>query len=118
MTGDRGSGIGDPGADRETLDLARQLIACRSITPEDGGAIELIATRLARAGFACERLDCGPVKNLWARHGTGSPLVCLAGHVDVVPPGPVERWASDPFVPTERDGCLFGRGIADRWPFF
>jgi succinyl-diaminopimelate desuccinylase len=113
MTGDRGSGIGDPGADRETLDLARQLIACRSITPEDGGAIELIATRLARAGFACERLDCGPVKNLWARHGTGSPLVCLAGHVDVVPPGPVERWASDPFVPTERDGCLFGRGAAD-----
>ncbi len=97
----------------ETLALARQLIACRSITPDDGGAIELVATRLTRAGFACERIDRGQVRNLWARHGTGAPLVCLAGHVDVVPPGPVDRWTSDPFVPTERDGHLFGRGAAD-----
>jgi succinyl-diaminopimelate desuccinylase len=99
--------------DRETLELAKQLIACRSLTPEDGGAVDLIAARLTRAGFACDRLDRGPVRNLWARRGTAAPLVCLAGHVDVVPPGPVDRWTSDPFTPTERDGCLFGRGAAD-----
>ena len=98
---------------RQTLDLAKQLIACRSVTPDDAGCMELLGARLAAAGFACERLDRGPVRNLWARRGTGSPLVCLAGHVDVVPPGPVERWTSDPFTPTERDGRLFGRGAAD-----
>jgi succinyl-diaminopimelate desuccinylase len=98
---------------RETLDLARQLIACRSLTPDDAGTIELIALRLTRAGFMCERLDRGPVRNLWARRGTGTPLICFAGHVDVVPPGPVERWTSDPFTPTERDGRLVGRGAAD-----
>ena len=97
----------------DTLDLAKQLIACRSITPDDGGAIDLIAARLTTAGFACERIDRPPVKNLWARRGDGSPVVCLAGHVDVVPPGPVDRWTSDPFTPTERDGSLFGRGAAD-----
>ena len=100
-------------ADRQTLDLARQLIACRSVTPDDAGCMELLGARLAAAGFACERMDRGAVRNLWARRGTASPLVCLAGHVDVVPPGPVERWTSDPFTPTERDGCLFGRGAAD-----
>ena len=98
---------------RQTLDLAKQLIACRSVTPDDAGSMELLGARLAAAGFACERMDRGPVRNLWARRGSGSPLVCLAGHVDVVPPGPVERWTSDPFTPTERDGCLFGRGAAD-----
>ena len=99
--------------DQATLHLAKQLIACRSITPDDGGALVLLEARLSAAGFACERLDRGVVKNLWARHGTVAPLVCLAGHVDVVPPGPVELWTSDPFVPTERDGLLFGRGAAD-----
>ena len=97
----------------DTLALAKQLIACRSVTPEDGGSIDLIATRLTAAGFTCERLDHGDVKNLWARHGRGSPVVCLAGHVDVVPPGALERWTSDPFTATERDGLLVGRGAAD-----
>ena len=98
---------------RETLELARRLIACRSVTPDDGGSLDAIAARLEPAGFTCERLDRGPVRNLWARRGDGAPLVCLAGHVDVVPPGPADRWTSDPFAPTERDGCLFGRGAAD-----
>lgn len=99
--------------DSSTLELAKQLIALRSVTPADSACIDLIGARLARAGFACERLDRGGVANLWARHGEGAPLVCLAGHVDVVPPGPVDRWTSDPFVPTERGGKLFGRGAAD-----
>jgi succinyl-diaminopimelate desuccinylase len=98
---------------QQTLDLAKQLIACRSLTPDDAGCLQLLGARLAAAGFACERMDRGAVRNLWARRGTGAPLVCLAGHVDVVPPGPVERWVSDPFTPTERDGYLFGRGAAD-----
>jgi succinyl-diaminopimelate desuccinylase len=98
---------------RQTLDLAKQLIACRSITPADAGCLEMIAARLTAAGFICESIDRDPVRNLWARRGRGAPLVCLAGHVDVVPPGPVERWTSDPFTPTERDGALFGRGAAD-----
>ena len=114
MGGDRGSGIRDPkSAATDTLELAKRLIACRSVTPDDGGALDLIAARLAKAGFSCERLDRGPVKNLWARRGHGAPVVCLAGHVDVVPPGPLERWTSDPFSPTERNGSLFGRGAAD-----
>jgi succinyl-diaminopimelate desuccinylase len=106
---------GEPSAKihEATVALAKALIACRSLTPDDAGAIGLITTRLERAGFACERIDRGPVRNLWARRGDASPLVCLAGHVDVVPPGPVERWTNDPFTPTERDGCLFGRGAAD-----
>ena len=99
--------------EQDTLALAKLLIACRSLTPDDAGAIELLATRLTHAGFICERINRGQVRNLWARHGTGAPLACFAGHVDVVPPGPVERWTSDPFVPTEREGNLFGRGAAD-----
>ena len=98
---------------RDTLDLAERLIACRSITPDDGGSLDIIAARLTKAGFACERFDRGPVRNLWARRGSAAPLVCLAGHVDVVPPGPVDRWTSDPFSPAQRDGRLYGRGAAD-----
>ena len=98
---------------RDTLQLAKALIACRSITPEDEGALAVVATRLSAAGFQCERLDRGSVSNLWARYGDSGPLVCLAGHVDVVPPGPVGEWTSDPFIPTERDGELYGRGAAD-----
>ena len=96
-----------------TLDLARRLVACRSITPDDAGCLDLIASRLTATGFACERVDRGAARNLWARHGRADPIVCLAGHVDVVPPGPIERWTSDPFVPEERDGYLYGRGVAD-----
>jgi len=97
----------------DTLQLARALIACRSVTPADGGALTMVATRLSAAGFRCERLDRGSVSNLWARYGDSGPLVCLAGHVDVVPPGPRDEWSSDPFTPTERDGELYGRGAAD-----
>ena len=97
----------------DTLELVKRLVACRSITPDHAGCLDLIATRLTAAGFACERIDRGGVSNLWARHGRTAPLVCLAGHVDVVGPGPVERWTSDPFVPAERDGYLYGRGTAD-----
>ena len=101
------------GVQGDTLQLARQLIAYRSITPADGGCLSLVASRLAAAGFRCERIDRGPVGNLWARHGSSAPLVCLAGHIDVVPPGPLEEWTSDPFIPTEREGLLYGRGAAD-----
>ena len=100
-----------------TLELAKALIARRSITTEDAGCLELVAARLAPLGFTCERIDStgptGLVRNLWARRGTAQPLVVFAGHTDVVPPGPLDQWQSDPFVPTERDGMLYGRGAAD-----
>ena len=96
-----------------TLELTEQLIACRSVTPEDGGCMDIIGERLQRIGFACEFINRGRVTNLWARRGTSAPLFCFAGHTDVVPSGPVERWQSDPFVPTRRDGQLYGRGAAD-----
>lgn len=103
----------EPDTSGTTLKLAAELIARRSVTPDDDGAIELIAARLGERGFVCERLDRGRVRNLWARFGTAGPVVCLAGHVDVVPPGPITAWTSDPFVPAERDGFLYGRGASD-----
>lgn len=96
-----------------TLDLARQLVSRRSVTPADAGCLELIAERLAPLGFTLERIDSNGVSNLWARRGSTRPLVCLAGHTDVVPPGPLDQWQSDPFLATERDGLLYGRGAAD-----
>jgi succinyl-diaminopimelate desuccinylase len=96
-----------------TLELARELIACRSQTPDDAGCQEILKARLARCGFRCETSAAGPVTNLWARRGETRPAVCFAGHTDVVPSGPREAWSSDPFVPTIRDGYLFGRGAAD-----
>jgi succinyl-diaminopimelate desuccinylase len=97
----------------EALELAKELIARRSVTPEDGGCQDLVAQRLQRAGFRCEPMKFGEVTNLWARRGTEHPVVCFAGHTDVVPTGPLGEWHSDPFVPTIRDGKLFGRGAAD-----
>ena len=96
-----------------TLELAMELIRRRSITPEDAGCQNLLAERLERLGFRVERLRFGEVDNLWARLGDDAPLFAFAGHTDVVPPGPVERWQSPPFEPTLRDGCLYGRGAAD-----
>ena len=101
------------------LRLAEAMIARRSVTPDDAGCQHLLEARLSPLGFACERLVCGPdhfrVTNLWAlRQGARpGPLLAFAGHTDVVPSGPVERWASDPFVPSHRDGRLYGRGAAD-----
>jgi len=96
-----------------TLRLARELISRRSVTPEDGGCQELLAERLSRLGFAIEPVRRGEVTNLWARRGEARPLFCFLGHTDVVPTGPIEKWHSNPFMPTERDGRLFGRGAAD-----
>lgn len=105
---------GDTSAIRKTtLDLAKALIARRSLTPDDAGCLDLIASRLSASGFVCERLDRNGVANLWARHGSAAPLVCFAGHVDVVPAGSESQWTSDPFAPVERNGHLFGRGAAD-----
>jgi len=100
-------------AARPTLALARELIARRSLTPDDAGCQALIARRLAPLGFRLETIARNGVTNLWARLGDVRPLVCFAGHTDVVPTGPLEQWSSDPFVPTERDGYLYGRGAAD-----
>ncbi len=102
----------------DTLRLAEALIALPSVTPRDAGCLELIASRLQPLGFMCERLDSGPddfrVSNLWARRGTGQrPTLIFAGHTDVVPTGPREAWGSDPFVPSHRDGKLYGRGASD-----
>jgi len=97
----------------DTLELARALIARRSVTPEDGGCQEIVAARLRPLGFRVEPLESNGVTNLWARRGTQHPVVCFAGHTDVVPAGPLGEWLSDPFAPTERDGRLFGRGAAD-----
>jgi len=96
-----------------TFELARELISRVSITPNDGGCQEVLAQRLARLGFTIERLRFGEVDNRWARRGSTQPLVCFAGHTDVVPTGPLSQWRSDPFLPTVRDGVLYGRGAAD-----
>jgi succinyl-diaminopimelate desuccinylase len=96
-----------------TLSLARDLLARPSVTPDDAGCLAVLEGRLGAAGFVCERLDRNGVGNLWARRGSSAPVVCLAGHVDVVPPGPAEAWTSPPFAPTEREGRLYARGAAD-----
>lgn len=95
------------------LELTRELIARPSVTPDDRGCQALIAARLQAAGFRVEHMRHGDVDNLWAEHGRGGPVLCLLGHTDVVPPGPLSEWGSDPFEPVERDGRLYGRGAAD-----
>jgi len=97
----------------EVVELAAELVRRRSITPDDGECQLLIAERLNALGFDCEHLRFGEVDNLWARHGTDGPLVALAGHTDVVPTGPEERWSEPPFAGAVRDGMLWGRGAAD-----
>jgi len=96
-----------------TLELAKALIARRSMTPDDAGCQEILIDRLEKLGFRVERMRFGNVDNFWARKGDTSPVICFAGHTDVVPSGPVASWKSDPFVPEIRDGMLFGRGAAD-----
>jgi succinyl-diaminopimelate desuccinylase len=98
---------------KETLTLAQTLIARRSITPTDNGCQEILINRLEKLGFNIERMHFGEVDNLWARRGNTSPVLCFAGHTDVVPTGPLEQWHSDPFTPTIQDGKLYGRGAAD-----
>lgn len=102
-----------PQPDTSTLALTRQLIARRSVTPNDDGCQQILAARLAALGFDIEPLRFGAVDNLWARRGTTAPLICFAGHTDVVPTGPLDRWHSNPFEAVERDGLLYGRGAAD-----
>lgn len=97
----------------EVVNLAKELMLLHSVTPDDAGCQALLAERLRRAGFRCESLRFGEVDNLWATHGRGGPVLVLLGHTDVVPPGPREAWASDPFVPEVRDRVLYGRGAAD-----
>lgn len=95
------------------LTLARELIGRASVTPDDAGCQALIAERLAACGFAVESMRFGDVDNLWAIAGESGPLLCLAGHTDVVPPGPAEDWRFDPFAARVEDGWLYGRGAAD-----
>jgi succinyl-diaminopimelate desuccinylase len=97
----------------DTFDLACRLIERRSVTPDDAGCLEILEARLKPLGFHCERVSGNGVDNLWARRGSQAPLLFFAGHTDVVPTGPLDRWTSDPFTPTVRDGVLYGRGASD-----
>jgi succinyl-diaminopimelate desuccinylase len=97
----------------KTLALTEELISLSSVTPEDKGCQQRLIELLAPLGFTCETVQSGEVTNLWARRGTAQPLLVFAGHTDVVPTGPVTAWQSNPFVPTQRDGKLYGRGAAD-----
>lgn len=96
-----------------TLELTRELISRQSVTPRDDGCQALMMARLSAIGFACTDLPFGEVSNFWAERGTDGPLLVFAGHTDVVPTGPLDQWDSDPFLPSEREGLLYGRGAAD-----
>lgn len=96
-----------------SIDLLCELIQRRSITPDDAGCQTLLGERLSALGFACETMPFNDVTNLWARRGDSSPVLCFAGHTDVVPPGDETQWNTDPFEPTFKDGLLYGRGSAD-----
>jgi succinyl-diaminopimelate desuccinylase len=99
--------------DITTLELTKQLIARNSVSPEDAGCLDILIAILEPLRFKCEKISMGGVDNLWARRGTAKPLVCFAGHTDVVPTGPLDQWHTDPFTPTIKDGRLYGRGAAD-----
>ena len=96
-----------------TIELLCDLIRRPSVTPDDAGCQDAMRARLEAAGFACETMQFNDVTNLWARRGTASPVLCFAGHTDVVPPGDTAQWDSDPFEPVFRDGLLYARGSAD-----
>jgi succinyl-diaminopimelate desuccinylase len=96
-----------------TLDLTEKLLGRESVTPDDKGCQDHLKAWLEPLGFRCETIISGEVTNLWARKGSASPVLVFAGHTDVVPTGPVEKWSSEPFYPTQRDGKLYGRGAAD-----
>ncbi|MEP7703602.1 succinyl-diaminopimelate desuccinylase [Paraglaciecola sp. 25GB23A] len=97
----------------DVLSLTKNLINRKSVTPEDAGCMELLGTLLTPLGFTVEQLNFGDTKNVWIRKGTQAPLFCFAGHTDVVPSGPAEKWDTPPFEASEKDGMLFGRGAAD-----
>ena len=97
----------------QTLELTKQLINRNSVTPDDAGCQNLLCSRLEPKGFAVEHMRFEDVDNIWLRRGTKPPLICFAGHTDVVPTGPIDDWNSDPFKAEIRDGMLYGRGAAD-----
>jgi succinyl-diaminopimelate desuccinylase len=97
----------------ETIELTCDLISRQSVTPEDDGCQAMMTERLERLGFKVESMPFEEVTNFWARRGTSGPVLCFAGHTDVVPTGPVEKWQSPPFIPTFKDGMIYGRGAAD-----
>ncbi|MDR2216243.1 MAG: succinyl-diaminopimelate desuccinylase [Nevskiaceae bacterium] len=97
----------------DTLELTQNLIARASVTPADCGCQQTMIDRLQAVGFAVEPMNFGSVSNFFARRGSGGPVLCFAGHTDVVPTGPLEEWRTDPFKPTIIDGRLYGRGAAD-----
>ncbi|MES2153240.1 MAG: succinyl-diaminopimelate desuccinylase [Pseudomonadota bacterium] len=100
-------------APSRTLALTEALIAQSSVTPEDKDCQPRLIELLAPLGFVCETILSNGVTNLWARRGSSAPVFVFAGHTDVVPTGPLDQWQSQPFVPTQRDGKLYGRGAAD-----
>lgn len=97
----------------DLLDLARQLIRCKSVTPEDAGCQQILVERLSGVGFKTEQINSGPVTNMWATHGDGRPVFVFVGHTDVVPTGPLSEWKYDPFEGVVADGYLHGRGSSD-----
>lgn len=97
----------------KAVELTKRLVSRPSVTPDDAGCQDIITSELKKLGFTCTDMPFGSTSNLWASHGTDEPHFVFAGHTDVVPPGDLALWHSDPFTPTIRDGKLYGRGVAD-----